>query len=59
MDKNLHGKEFPGGSVVKTLLFSAGGVGSICGWGTKIEHAMWCGQNLKKKKIFFLISKDA
>ena len=31
MDKNLHGKEFPGGSVVKTLLFSAGGVGSICG----------------------------
>ena len=31
---------------------NAGGVGSICGWGTKIGHAMWCGQNLKKKKNF-------
>ena len=45
-------------STVRTLHSSAGGVGSIPGWGTKIQHATWCGQNLKKKK-FFLISKDA
>ena len=31
---------------------SAGGVGSIPGWGTKIWHATWCGQSLKTK-IFF------
>ena len=27
---------------------TAGGVGSIPGWGTKILHALWCG---KKKKV--------
>ena len=25
-------------------------VGSIPGWGTKIPHAMWCSQKVKKKK---------
>ena len=32
---------------------NAGDMSSIPGWGTKIPHAMWCGQNkekIKKKK---------
>ena len=32
---------------------TAGGTGSIPGWGTKILHATWCGQKkikLKKKE---------
>ena len=29
---------------------TAGGAGSIPGWGTKIPHAIRCGQNLKKEK---------
>ena len=28
----------------------AGATGSIPGWGTKIPHATWHGQNIKKKK---------
>ena len=28
----------------------AGGTGSILGQGTKISHAMWCGQKKRKKK---------
>ena len=32
---------FPGGPVVKTLLFNAGGMGSVPGWGAKIPHALW------------------
>ena len=27
---------------------TAGGVGSVPGWGTKIPHAEWCGQNNNK-----------
>ena len=42
--------DFPSGPVVKTLPSNAGGVGSIPGWGTKIPHAVGCGQKLKKKK---------
>ena len=29
---------------------NAGGTGSIPGGGTKIPHAAWCGQKVKKKK---------
>ena len=29
---------------------TAGGPGSIPGWGTKIPHAAWCGQKLEKQK---------
>ena len=29
---------------------TAGGMGSIPGWGTKIPHAAWCGKKKKKKK---------
>ena len=30
--------------------FTAKGLGSIPGWGTKIQQAVWCGQKKKKKK---------
>ena len=43
-------KDFPGGPVVKTLPSNTGDMGSIPGWGTKIPHAVGCGQKLKKKK---------
>ena len=38
-----HG-EFPGGPVVGLLTFTAKGLGSISGQGTKTPRAMWCGQ---------------
>ena len=34
--------------MVKTS--TAGGMGSIPGWGTKIPQAVWLGQKKKKKK---------
>ena len=37
-ERSSHG-DFPGGPVVKTCASTAGGVGSIAGWGTKIPHA--------------------
>ena len=42
-------RDFPGGPVVTTPLFNAGGVGSIPGQGTKIPHAMQCGQKKKRE----------
>ena len=36
--------DFPGGPVVNTLPFNAGGVGSIPGQGTKIPQATWHSQ---------------
>ena len=30
--------------MVKNLPSNAGGMDSIPGWGTKIPHALWCGQ---------------
>ena len=39
--KLVHGPDFPGGPVVKTLPSSAGGVGSIPSQGAKILHAWW------------------
>ena len=46
-------QEFPGGPVVGTRHFHCGGLGSIPGQGTKIPHAMQCGQKNppKNKKI--------
>ena len=47
--------EFPGGPVVRTWHFHCWGPGSIPGWGTKIQQAVWCSQsnlikdNLKNK----------
>ena len=31
--------------------FTAGGTGSIPGWGTKILQTTWCGQKKEKKRI--------
>ena len=33
-------RDFPGGSVVKNPPCNAGHVGSIPGWGTKLQHAL-------------------
>ena len=41
--------DIPGSPVVKFLASTGGGMGSISGWGTKIPHAMGCGQKKKKK----------
>ena len=43
--------DFSGNPVVKTLHFQCRGAGSTPGWGTKIPHAVWCGQKRKKKEI--------
>ena len=43
-------RDFPGGPVIKILPSSAGGAGSIPGWGNQIPHAVGWGQKLKKKK---------
>ena len=46
--------DFPGSLVVKIPCFKGrGGVYSTPGWGTKILHAMWCGQKIKEKKKAF------
>ena len=37
--------EFPGGPDTST----AGGMGSVPGWGTRILHAMWWNQKEKKQ----------
>ena len=44
--------DFPGGPVVKTSSFSAGGVGSIPEWVAKIPHASWPKSQTKKKRQF-------
>ena len=38
---NIYGRDFPDGSVVRTLTSNAGGVGSIPGGVAKIPHASW------------------
>ena len=43
--------DFPSGPVVKTLDYTAGGLGSIPCWGTNILDASWCGQKINKKQI--------
>ena len=43
--------DFPCGPVgLRLHASSAGGTGSISGWGTKVLHAMGCGPKEKKKK---------
>ena len=43
-------RDFPGGPVVKTSPFTAGGMGSTTGVGAKIPHASWLkNQNIKQK----------
>ena len=41
------GRDFPSGPVVKSPPSNAGDMGSIPGRGTKIPHAVQCGQKLK------------
>ena len=44
-------RDFPGGPVVKTSPFTAGGMGSTTGVGAKIPHASWLkNQNVKQKQ---------
>ena len=43
-------RDFPGCPVVESMSSNAGDSDSISGWGTKIPHAVLCGQ--KKKKGF-------
>ena len=51
--------DFPGGPVVKISPFSAGGVGSIAGRGTKIPHASRPKtQNTKQKQYYNKFNKD-
>ena len=42
--------DFPGSPVLKTSPSTAGGVGSIPGWGTKIPHALQPKKSKHKKK---------
>ena len=52
--------DFPGGPVVKTLLSSAGGVGSIPSQGAKIPHASQPKhQNIKQKQYCNKFNKDS
>ena len=39
LHSNLESRDFPGGPVVENQPSSAGDIGSIPGWGTKIPHA--------------------
>ena len=53
----LHLKEsrdFPGGSVVKTLYFQHKELRVIPGQGTKILHEVWYVQGKKKKKYIYI-----
>ena len=51
--------EFPGGSVVKAPGFTAGGVGSIPGWGTKIPYTAWHGKKKKSEILGKLYLSEA
>ena len=52
-------RDFPGGWVVKTLPYKAGGVGLIPGWGAKIPFALWPKhQNIKQKQYYNRFNKD-
>ena len=43
--------------MVKTPHFNARGMGSIPGWGTKIPHALWPGQEIFFLNVQFIIYK--
>lgn len=43
-------RDFPGGSVVKTAVFTAGGIGLISGGRTKIPYAVQHNHHTHKKK---------
>ena len=43
-------RDFPGGPVVKTSPFNAGGAGLISSWGAMIPHASWPKKHLPTHK---------
>ena len=44
-------RNFPGGpAILRLCLSTAGGVGSIPGWGTKIPHATGWGQTKRERE---------
>ena len=45
-------QDFPGGPVIKTPCFHCRGMGLISGWGTKIPHAVPCGQINKQIQVW-------
>ena len=49
--KHLETGDIPGGPVVKTLHFTAGGAGLTPGLRTKIPHAVQHGQKIKNKRV--------
>ena len=57
--KTQHSRDFPAGTVVKTLPPKAGGAGLIPGRGTKIPHALGPkNQNIKQKRNCNTFSKN-
>ena len=47
--KKHNDEECFGGPMVRTQPFHCQGLGSVPGQGTKIQQAIWCGQNNKKQ----------
>ena len=47
---NKRGQDFPGGGVVRTLPFNAGGAGLMPDWRSKIPHASQQQTNKQTKK---------
>ena len=39
--------------------FTAEGVGSVLGWGTKIPRAMWCDRKRERESLGDLVSEEA
>ena len=58
--KTVWSWDLPGGPVLKTSPSSAGGTGSIPGWGAKIPHALRpkINQNIKQKQYCNKFNKD-
>ena len=57
--KDTNFRDFPAGPVVKTSPSNAEDEGSIAGWGAKIPHASWPGnQNLEWKQCCGEFNKD-
>ena len=50
--KKLRLRDFLGGPVVKTRSSTTWGMDLIPGQGTKILHAIWCGQKIQKETKF-------
>ena len=59
LGKDLQGRDFPDGPVVKTSPSNARGAASIPGWGAEIPHASWLmAKNPKQKQYCNKFNKD-